>query len=82
MQTLHMIVAVAARGAASGRAQDHTGSDEWNTAVVVPRAQRWYSAEVVVLRDGVAGSYSYDGEVAVLGDMEMATCRCEDRRRV
>lgn len=77
-----MIAAVAAKDAASGLAQDHTGSDEWGTAVVVPQAQRWYSVEVVGLRGAVADSYSCDAEVAVLGDKEMATCRCEDRGRV
>lgn len=76
---LHMIAAVAAKDAASGPSQGHTGSGGWNTAAADPKGQRWYSVEVVVLRDGVADSYSCDGEVAVSGDKETATCRCEDR---
>lgn len=73
---------MAAKDAASGLAQDHTGSGGWDTAAVVLRAQRWYSVEVVGLRGAVADSCSCDAEVAVLGDKEMATCRCEDRCRV
>lgn len=76
-----MIAAVAAKDAASGPAQGHTGSDGWSTVVAVPKAQRWYIVEVVVLRDGVADSYSCYGEVAVSGDKETATCRCEGRYR-
>ena len=77
-----MTAAVAAKDAASEPAQGHMDSGGWNTvAAEAPKAQRWYSAEVVALRDGVAGSYSYDGEVAAPGDKEMATCRCEYRCR-
>lgn len=76
-----MIAAVAAKDAASGLAQDHTGSDEWDTVAVVPKAQRWYSVEVAGLRGEVADSYSCDAGVAVPGDKETATCRCEDRCR-
>lgn len=76
-----MIAAVAAKDAASEPAQGHTGSGGWNMVAEVPKAQHWYSVEVMALQDGVAGSYSCDGEVAVPGDKETATCRCEYRYR-
>lgn len=77
-----MVVGVVVKDGASGLAQGRMGFGVWDMAVEALEAQHWYSAEVGVLRDGAAHSYSCDGEVVVVPwDKEMVTCHCEDPYR-
>lgn len=73
---MHRTEAEAGKGAASGTAWDHTGSDGSNTAVKGLEGLCSDNGTTEALEDESADSCSSGGEAQAPRDRQVATCRC------